>query len=109
MKYITLSITPLLFIFLISSCSSDNIKTTNIQKLTSPNGELAIEVFVDTQQQAKYQISRSTNLVLKASTLGIKLTDRDLSTRLNLISTSGITTVSEQYHLFTGKQREVTY
>ena len=105
-------IIPLLCSLLLIACGDNNIKQSQSQSkqaLTSPNGELTVNVFVDAQQQAKYQIHRHQQSVLKVSSLGMKLNDRDLASQLSLTSISDITSVTEQYQLFTGKQSKVNY
>lgn len=109
MKNKLLLVSTLLCSILLSACTEQAETQTTNDKLTSPNGELTIDVFVDDKQQANYQINRNHQQVLNASALGLKLQDHDLSTQLNLIARSDITSVTEQYQLFTGKQSDVTY
>ena len=77
--------------------------------LISPNGELSVEVFINSVNQANYRISRNEIAVILDSRLGLQLEDRDISNNLNLISVSGIKSVQQHYQLFTGKQSEVSY
>ena len=98
-------IKSLLLILLVTACTSNTPQTS----LTSPNGELSITVFIDKSHQLKYQVSRDQNIVIQTSALGLKLNDRDLTSKLQLKSSSEISRVSENYHLFTGKQSDVTY
>lgn len=78
-------------------------------QLSSPNKKIKAIVFINKNQQANYQIIYNKAAVLLPSRLGIKLSSYDLDAKLSLISISKVSSVSENYRLFTGKQTEVTY
>ena len=77
--------------------------------LTSPNGELSVNVFINEEHHVNYQINRFQSPIVLDSKLGLNLNDRDLTNNLILVSKSEISSVNEQYQLFTGKQSKVNY
>ena len=97
--------------FLILGCESHTNTKTNISStiLTSPDASITVTLSTDDQANTRYSISRNKQLVLQPSLLGLKLKDRDLTSTLQLKSSSEISQVNEKYRLFTGKQSDVTY
>ena len=77
--------------------------------LSSPDGQLQVDVSVNAERQLVYAVQRTGQPVLLASRLGLLLEEGDFANALALVATSSVKPHHEHYTLFTGKRSEVTY
>ncbi|MDR7298912.1 hypothetical protein J2X16_004280 [Pelomonas aquatica] len=77
--------------------------------LSSPDGQLQVDVSVNDRQQLVYSVQRAGQPVLLASRLGLVLEQGDLANGLKLVSTSPVKAHREQYTLAAGKKSRVDY
>ncbi|MCE4555429.1 glycoside hydrolase family 97 protein [Roseateles cellulosilyticus] len=77
------------------------------QALSSPDGQLQVDVTVNADQQLVYTVQRAGQPVLLASRLGLVLAEADFSTGLKLVATSSVAPHREHYRLVTGKRSSV--
>lgn len=75
--------------------------------LSSPDGQLQVDVSVNAQQQLVYTVRRAGQPVLLPSRLGLSLEDGDFTEGLKLVATSPVTLHRERYTLYTGKRSQV--
>ncbi|MCY4745733.1 glycoside hydrolase family 97 catalytic domain-containing protein [Pelomonas sp. UHG3] len=78
------------------------------QALSSPDGQLQVDVSVNDQQQLVYTVQRAGQPVLLASRLGLVLAQGDFANGLKLVATSPVKAHREQYTLAAGKKRQVS-
>ncbi|MGM9482379.1 glycoside hydrolase family 97 catalytic domain-containing protein [Roseateles sp. NT4] len=79
------------------------------QALSSPDGQLQVDVSVNDQQQLVYTAQRAGQPVLLASRLGLVLEQGDYANGLKLLDTSPVKTHREQYTLAAGKKSSIDY
>jgi alpha-glucosidase len=79
------------------------------QALSSPDGQLQVDVSVNDQQQLIYTVQRAGQPVLLASRLGLVLEQGDYANGLKLVATSPVKAHREQYTLAAGKKSKVDY
>ncbi|MGQ3051830.1 MAG: glycoside hydrolase family 97 catalytic domain-containing protein [Roseateles sp.] len=79
------------------------------QALSSPDGQLQVDVSVNEQQQLVYTVQRAGQPVLLASRLGLLLEQGDFANGLKLVGSSQVKPHREQYALAAGKKRQVDY
>lgn len=79
------------------------------QALSSPDGQLQVDVSVNADQQLVYTVQRAGQPVLLASRLGLVLEQGDFASGLKLVATSPVKTHREQYALAAGKKSSVDY
>jgi alpha-glucosidase len=79
------------------------------QALSSPDGQLQVDVSVNDQQQLVYTVQRAGQPVLLASRLGLVLEQGDYANGLKLVATSAVKVHREQYTLVAGKKSKVDY
>lgn len=79
------------------------------QALSSPDGQLQVDVAVNEQQQLVYTVQRAGQPVLFASRLGLVLAQGDYANDLKLVATSPVKAHREQYTLAAGKKSKVEY
>lgn len=79
------------------------------QALSSPDGQLQVDVSVNDQQQLVYTVQRAGQPVLLASRLGLVLAQGDYANGLKLVATSPAKAHREQYTLAAGKKSQVDY
>ncbi|KQW46720.1 MULTISPECIES: glycoside hydrolase family 97 protein [unclassified Roseateles] len=77
--------------------------------LSSPDGQLQVDVSVNAEQQLVYTVQRAGQPVLLASRLGLVLEQGDFANGLKLVATSPVKVHSEQYTLAAGKKSRVDY
>ena len=77
------------------------------QALSSPDGQLQVDVSVNAEQQLVYTVQRAGQPVLLASRLGLVLEQGDFANGLKLVATSKVTPHREQYTLVAGKKSRV--
>lgn len=70
---------------------------------------LTVRAWLTAAGEPRYTVSYRGRIVLKASKLGLKTNGGDFSAGLKARGVSPLTSVSEQYELFTGKKRRVAY
>ncbi|MDR7333455.1 glycoside hydrolase family 97 catalytic domain-containing protein [Roseateles asaccharophilus] len=79
------------------------------QALSSPDGQLQVDVSVNDQQQLVYTVQRAGEKVLLPSRLGLVLEQGDYANGLKLVATSQVKAHHEQYTLAAGKKSRVDY
>jgi hypothetical protein len=77
--------------------------------LTSPDGQIQVDVRVNAQQHLVYALQRAGQAVVLESRLGLVLEDADLANGLSLVATSAVKPHHERYTLLTGKRSRVDY
>lgn len=77
--------------------------------LSSPDGQLQVDVSVNAQQQLVYTVQRAGQPVLLPSRLGLVLEQGDFANGLKLVATSPVKIHREQYTLVAGKKSRVDY
>lgn len=77
--------------------------------LSSPDGQLQVDVSVNDQQQLVYTVQRAGEKVLLPSRLGLVLEQGDYANGLKLVTTSKVSAHREQYTLAAGKKSRVDY
>jgi alpha-glucosidase len=77
--------------------------------LSSPDGQLQVDVSVNEQQQLVYTVQRAGQPVLQASRLGLLLEQGDYANGLKLVGSSKVKPHREQYTLAAGKKSRVDY
>ena len=80
---------------------------TLAQALSSPDGQLQVDVSVNDRQELVYTVQRAGQPVLQASRLGLVLAQGDLANGLKLVSTSPVKPHRETYTLAAGKKSRV--
>jgi hypothetical protein len=79
------------------------------QALSSPDGQLQVDVSINAQQQLVYAVQRAGQPVLLASRLGLLLEEGDYANGLKLAATSPVKTHREHYTLAAGKRSQIDY
>lgn len=79
------------------------------QALSSPDGQLQVDVSVNAEQQLVYAVQRAGQPVLLASRLGLVLEQGDFANGLKLVATSPVKAHREHYTLAAGKRSSVDY
>lgn len=77
------------------------------QALSSPDGQLQVDVSVNDRQQLVYTVQRAGQPVLLPSRLGLVLEQGDYANGLTLLATSPVKLHRETYTLAAGKKRRV--
>ena len=77
------------------------------QALSSPDGQLQVDVSVNDQQQLVYTVQRAGQPVLLASRLGLVLEQGDFANGLKLVATSPVKPHREHYTLAAGKKSSI--
>lgn len=75
--------------------------------LSSPDGQLQVEMSVNDQQQLVYTVQRAGAPVLQASRLGLLLEQGDYANGLKLVATSPVKAHRESYTLAAGKKSRI--
>jgi len=74
------------------------------QALSSPDGQLKLDVSVNAEQQLVYSVQRAGQPVLLASRLGLVLAGADLANGLQLVATSPVRRHHERYTMAAAKR-----
>jgi alpha-glucosidase len=77
--------------------------------LVSPDGHLAVEFRLSSQQSPVYQIKLNGRVVLAESHLGLVRDDADFSRGLAFVGMSEVSKVSDDYEILTAKRRHNFY
>ncbi len=86
--------------------SNDAGRKTTIK---SPDGKITAEILIAENQQLFYNVRHGGELVLQHSRLGVVREDADFSNGMRWISSSGISSVKDQYMLQTAKRSTANY
>ena len=78
-------------------------------EISSPDGRLVAEFYLDTNGAPRYAIQFADEPVLQASRLGLVREDADFSTGLRLVSKSWTKQVKDHYEILTAKRRINNY
>lgn len=81
----------------------------NDNQLSSPNGNIKIQLSVNTEGVPEFDIFYQESAVLQNNKLGIIRKDADFSQRLTLVSTTSIEKVEDRYSLQHGKKLTCSY
>ncbi len=79
------------------------------QALSSPDGQLQVDVTVNAEKHLVYAVKRAGQPVLLPSRLGLVLEQGDFANGLKLASTSPVKVHRERYNLATGKRSQIDY
>jgi hypothetical protein len=79
------------------------------QALSSPDGQLQVDVSVNAEQQLVYTVQRAGQPVLLGSRLGLVLEEGDFASNLKLVAASKVQPHREHYTLAAGKRSRVDY
>ena len=77
--------------------------------LTSPDGQIQVDVRVNAQQHLVYSLQRAGQPVVLESRLGLVLENAELANGLSLVASSAVKPHHEHYTLLTGKRSQVNY
>lgn len=77
--------------------------------LGSPDKHLLVSVSQAEDGSIRYGINRDGQPVLKASHLGIELSDADFTKGLKLVGSTSPTTVNDDYEMMVGKKHQIHY
>lgn len=77
------------------------------QALSSPDGQLQVDVSINAEQHLVYTVQRAGQPVLLASRLGLVLEKGDFASGLKLVATSPVKVHREEYTLAAGKKSSV--
>lgn len=111
MKFMKTKFSSLLALLCLLTISSSSYASA--EKLTSPNGKVILSVGIDTPNETGYgkalfaigyKDGKSSKSILSKGVLGIE-TERQKFCELKLRSVSGISKISEDYPMITGKRR----
>ncbi len=94
-----------LLVFMISVC----ISCSKVNNLTSPDGTIKVVCKIDAANEIVYNISKNGENVILPSKLGIVMKDSDFSKNMKIESVSNIRSVSDNYQLLYGKQKDCSY
>lgn len=78
-------------------------------QISSPDGKLAVTVFVDNTGVPRYSITYNKTTVLEPSPLGIELDGINFSNGLQLTTVSATSTVHDHYNMLSGKKSSIQY
>jgi len=79
------------------------------QALSSPDGQLQVDVAVNAERQLVYTVQRAGQPVLLASRLGLVLEEGDFASGLELVATSPVRVHRDRYTLAAGKRSSIDY
>lgn len=88
----------------LAACSADTHQT-----VSSPNGIIVAEVWLDDAGEPHYKITRENRVVLEESRLGLVSNRVDLSSSLTLIDGGGVETIEDRYEMIQGKTKDRHY
>lgn len=94
-----------IFVFLTLLISCDD---SSVIEVRSPDNSISLEVWEE-NGFLFYQISKDEQPVLLKSNLGLKRRDSDFSKQLKISSIGEITTYTDSYRMYQGKQRNIVY
>ncbi len=77
--------------------------------LKDSSGEIRVHAGLDAAARPFYQVFFGEKMVLDTSRLGLTTATADFSENLKLIEISSPATVTDQYQMLHGKQRDITY
>ncbi|MEI3798820.1 MULTISPECIES: glycoside hydrolase family 97 protein [unclassified Chitinophaga] len=78
-------------------------------QISSPDGKIAVTVFVDNNGVPRYSVTYSKTTVLEPSPLGIELDGINFSNGLQLTTVSATSTVHDHYNMLSGKRSSIQY
>lgn len=84
-------------------------KTTSIQKIGSPDGNIALHYGVNDKGQVWYQLTQKDTTVLDSSILGVVFEDANLAENLKLVSESSPERITDDYETFNAKRQQNHY
>ncbi|SKD00709.1 Glycosyl-hydrolase 97 C-terminal, oligomerisation [Chitinophaga ginsengisegetis] len=78
-------------------------------QISSPDGKIAVTVFVDNTGVPRYSVTYNKTTVLEPSPLGIELDGINFSNGLQLTTVSATSTVHDHYNMLSGKKSSIQY
>ncbi len=97
-EYILISVLTTLFVCNIN-IQADNM----VAQVSSPNGSIKLELFLDASAAMHYQVSKDSEIIISKSKLGIQTSISDFMTGLNF-NTVTSKAIDESYSLPSGKK-----
>ncbi|WP_421870408.1 glycoside hydrolase family 97 catalytic domain-containing protein [Marinoscillum sp.] len=104
-KSTTIWLHTVLFVAIMGACAS----STGSYELSSPNGQLKVQVSINSSGEPIYQVHKGKSIILNSSSLGIKGSSYSFMDQLELVSVSSIVPKKEQYSMLQGKQAAIDY
>ena len=98
-----------LLFFLLSVFFLNQVSAQKQINFTSPDKKISISFWLNDEGKAFYNVSHLGEMVIKESKLGLEAQDADFVNGLKFVSESAIAPVKDNYELFTGKKRLVSY
>lgn len=98
-----------LLLFLLSFFFLNQVSAQKQINFTSPDKKISVSFWLNEEGKAFYTVSHLGEIVIKESKLGLEAQDADFVKRLKFVSESAIAPVKDNYELFTGKKRLVSY
>lgn len=95
----------LLFCFLFAI----TISAQNSGSVKSPDGSISLIFGINTDNQPYYLVQKNGKTIIDASRLGLVRKDGDFSKNMSVFSISADTKISENYQMFVGKEKNVSY
>lgn len=93
----------LCFLFTIS------ISAQKTAAVKSPDGSVSVTFGIDKNKQAFYSVEKNAKVVIENSVLGLIRKDADFSKNMSVVSISPDEKISENYAMFVGKEKNVSY
>jgi hypothetical protein len=103
---------PTLFVLMITVVAGQRVEAADAahaNRVASPNGRLCVQFQLDGAGVPRYSIELDGEPVLQPSRLGLVRDDADFSTGLQLVSTSDVTAIEDDYDILTAKRRQNQY
>ena len=88
---------------------SISVSCSKVNRLSSPDGTIKVVCETDAANGIVYHVYKNGEKVILPSKLGIIMKDSDFSNNMKIESVSGISSVSDNYQLLYGKQKNCSY
>jgi alpha-glucosidase len=95
--------------FAFSAAAADAAPAPGAIRISSPDGGLTVEVFLNATGAPRYAVRLAGLPVLRESRLGLVRDDADFTERLTLLSASETEPVRDRYEILTAKRRVNVY
>ena len=88
---------------------SISVSCSKVNSLTSPDGTIKVVCEIDAANEIIYHVTKNGEEVILPSKLGIIMKDSDFSRNMKIESVSNTKSVSVDYQLLYGKQKNCSY
>ncbi|RZJ68665.1 MAG: glycoside hydrolase family 97 protein [Flavobacterium sp.] len=86
-----------------------SISAQKSESVKSPDGSVSVTFGINEKKQPYYSVHKNAIPIIDASQLGLVRKDGDFSQNMSVISISPDVKISENYQMFVGKEKNVTY